>query len=153
MKKQLLFVCTGNTCRSPQAKVFAQAQLAQRGVDDWEVDSAGLAVIASSPASSHAQTVALEYDVDLSDHLSRPLTSEKLALADLVLVMTTHQKALLLQKLPHMLGRIFTLGEFAGRPGEVSDPFGGSLDIYRQTAGELRELTSLVVEKIQKEAD
>ncbi|MBS4030330.1 MAG: low molecular weight protein arginine phosphatase [Clostridiales bacterium] len=153
MKKQLLFVCTGNTCRSPLAKVFTQTRLAQSGIEDWGVDSAGLAVMAPSPASSHAVTVAWEYGSDLSLHRSRQLTADMLDCADLVLVMTTHQKSLLMQKLPRMLEKIYTLGEFAGRPGDISDPFGGSLERYRQTAGELLELTRLVVEKIEKEAD
>jgi protein-tyrosine-phosphatase len=153
MKKQLLIVCTGNTCRSPLAKVFSELWLTQAGVDGWGVESAGLAVMASIPASSHAQTVAGEYGADLSNHRSRQVTADMLDCADLVLVMTTHQKSLLLQKLPRMPEKIYTLGKFAGRPGDVSDPFGGSLEIYRQTAEELQELTRLVVEKIQKEAD
>lgn len=153
MEKQLLIVCTGNTCRSPFAAAAARSWLNQLGVNGWAVASAGLAVMAPSPASDNMLTVASEFGEDLSDHRSRPLTMEMLNCAELVLVMTAHQKSILLHQRPEIAERVFTLAEFVGRFADVSDPFGGNLDIYHQTASDLLELTRLAAEKIQKKED
>ncbi len=153
MEKQLLIVCTGNTCRSPFAAASARSWLNRLGISGWAVSSAGLAVTAPSPASDIMRTVASDFGEDLSNHRSRRLTTEMLNCADLVLVMTAHQKSFLLQQRPDIAERVFTLAEFVGHSSDVADPFGGNLDIYHQTASELLELTRLAAEKIQKKED
>src|SRR5690606_38943413 len=83
----LLFICTGNTCRSPMAEAIARALASERGLDDVTVGSAGVSAVEGSAASDGATLVALERGLDLSLHRARPLTRELLEEADVVLAM------------------------------------------------------------------
>lgn len=150
LKKKLLFVCTGNTCRSPLAAALTVSALQESKITDWSVDSAGLAAHAGSPASNGSQKVAAELGLDLSAHAAKPFTPELLASADLVLTMTTSHKAVLTRVAPHRADKIFSITEFLGEDGEVPDPYGGSLLVYRQTARRLHEFVSLLAEKLKE---
>ena len=123
----ILFICTGNTCRSPMAAALMTQLLADRGRSDVEVTSAGLAA-ADEPASRHAVEALAEWDIDLSGHRSQPATPQLWEQADLIAVMgPAHADALIgLGADPR---RIVVLG--------VADPYGGSLDVYRRTRDQL----------------
>ncbi len=90
-KFRVLFVCTGNTCRSPMAEVIARSRAAELGWDHVEVRSAGIAAFPGAPASVGAVRAASKHGLDLSDHASAPLTAEAAREADLILTMSpTH---------------------------------------------------------------
>jgi len=144
MEKTLFFVCSGNTCRSPLAAALTRKRLADAGNRVWVVESAGLAAFAADPASASATAVAGEYGLDLSGHCSRRLTVEMLAGADLVLVMTAAHKVGVLEKSPQLSGKVHTIKEYVGWVGDVSDPFGGELPVYRTMACELADLSEAV---------
>lgn len=94
----------------------------------------------------------LERGLDLSAHRARLLTRELVEGADLVLTMARHHRARVDELGGE--GRVFVLGEYAGREGdeaEVSDPFGGDLDVYRDTCTELEGLIQAAVDRIVKE--
>src|SRR5205809_3755541 len=150
--KRILLVCTGNICRSPLAAALLQRALAQRGIDGLEVASAGTGAWDGAPVSEGAYLVGLERGLDLSAHRARLLTRELVEGADLILSMARHHRA----RVDELGGetRVFVLGEYAGREGdeaEVSDPFGGDLDVYRDTCVELEALLQTAVERIVKE--
>ncbi|OYV72144.1 MAG: hypothetical protein B7Z72_05445, partial [Gemmatimonadetes bacterium 21-71-4] len=131
---RLLFVCTGNICRSPMAAAIAQRLLDGRGRTDVAVASAGTAAWDGAPASEGAYLVALEHNLDLSAHRARQLTSDLVADADCVLGMSAHhvERAVALGG----DGKSHLLGAYAGRSAgdaQVDDPFGGDLDEYRVT--------------------
>ncbi|MCW3488875.1 low molecular weight protein arginine phosphatase [Dethiobacter alkaliphilus] len=150
MKKKLLFVCTGNTCRSPLAKVLAEAALKRAHLTDWVVDSAGMQAFSGQSASAGALAVAREMGLDLSLHQSRLLTEELLAQAELVMVMTwTHREALL-SAAPQVAGKVHVLKEFVGEDGDVADPYGGGPAEYGYAARELERLIARLVEKLAK---
>src|SRR5205823_11950 len=150
--KRILLVCTGNICRSPLAAALLQRALAQRGIDGLEVASAGTGAWDGAPVSEGAYLVGLERGLDLSAHRARLLTRELVEEADLILTMARHHRA----RVDELGGEthVFVLGEYAGREGdaaEVSDPFGGDLEVYRDTCVELEALIDTAVERIVKE--
>ncbi|MDW7684372.1 MAG: low molecular weight protein arginine phosphatase [Bacillota bacterium] len=150
MKKKLLFVCTGNTCRSPLAAAFAREALAGAGLTHWTVDSAGLAARDGSPASDGSLHAAGDFGLDLSLHRAKPLSPLLVDSAALILTMTAAQKQVLLQALPQFADRIFSLTEYLGADGDVADPFGGPPSLYRETAHQLRSLVTRLAEKLKE---
>lgn len=149
---QILLVCTGNICRSPLAEAMLRRELAERGAGDVTVLSAGTGAWDGAPASEGAYLVGLEHQLDLSGHRARLLTRDLVQDASLVLTMARHHRARV-----HELGgegRTHVLGEYAGRTGseaEVSDPFGGDLELYRETYIQLDELIKASMDRIVSE--
>ena len=149
---KILLVCTGNICRSPLAAALLQRALGERGIEGMDVSSAGTGAWDGAPVSEGAYLVGLERGLDLSAHRARLLTRELVEEADLVLTMARHHRARVDELGGE--GRVFVLGEYAGREGdeaEVSDPFGGDLEVYRDTCAELETLIGAAVERIVKE--
>ena len=145
---RVLFVCSGNTCRSPLAEAIAKKLVADAGRTDVEVSSAGTHAWVGSPASDGAVLVGMERGLDLTTHRSRLLTREILDESDLVLVMSPSHLARVRELSPkvnaHLLGGFST-----GRANHaVQDPFGGDLAAYRETTDDLELELSGLLEKI-----
>ncbi|MGD2216924.1 MAG: low molecular weight protein arginine phosphatase [Gemmatimonadales bacterium] len=129
----ILFVCTGNTCRSPLAEAVARRALESRGWDHVSVDSAGTSATWGAPASEGSRAAAAAIGLDLSGHRSQPVTAELVQAADIILAMTTnHLEAV------EAMGedpKVSLLSEFIDGPeaGEpIADPVGGSSDEYAE---------------------
>ena len=149
---KVLFVCTGNTCRSPLAEAIARKISIDRGLADIEVSSAGVSAWDGSPASDGALLVGMERGLDIGEHRSRLLTPEIVAEQDLILAMG-QQHVHRIEALGGA-GKTHLLTSFASRGSSdraVSDPFGGGLDVYRATADELAEEIGRVLDRIDAE--
>jgi protein-tyrosine-phosphatase len=150
MIQHVLFVCTGNICRSPLAAALLERALKDRGLE-VRVTSAGTGAWDGAPASEGAYLVGLERGLDLSSHRARLLTRELVDAADLILTMARHHRARVDELGGE--GKVYVLGDYAGRGGdEVSDPFGGDLAVYRDTAQELDALTAAVADRLAAES-
>ena len=150
---RLLYVCTGNTCRSPMAEVITRARAARREARGIRVRSAGTMAFEGSPASAGARTAVAERGLDLDRHAARLLGEEELEWADLVLVMSpSHLAAVEVLSRGRCYAEVIT--EFAGDPsGGVADPFGGSDEHYRDTCAQLGRLVEAVLDRLEPGAD
>ncbi len=140
----ILFVCTGNTCRSPMAAALMNKIAVENNLD-VRIESAGIFAAAGQKASDNAVKAAAEMGADLSEHISKPITRELLDASDIILAMTEEHKRLLK---PEAGSKVYTLCEYAGTDGSVSDPYGGDLDVYRECARRLYGALLKVSEKI-----
>ena len=139
---KFLFVCTGNTCRSPLAaqlfrhslSKFLQIPEEKLEKEGFFVKSAGLFAPSNLPATDHARQVAKEWGVSLDWHSSQPLTKELVDWADYIFVMTQSHYDSLLASYPEAKHKVFLL-----HPEGIPDPFGGSVETYRQTARRIQE--------------
>ncbi len=146
---KLLFICTGNTCRSPMAAYLFNHFAADTG---HCAESAGLAARNGDSISENARLVLeAEYGIDASDHHSHLFELELASGFDRILTMNSSQRDYLRSLLPDQAGKIMTIGEAAGMPAEaVEDPFGQARDIYLQTARQLERLIKLILEVLNQ---
>jgi len=158
-KRKIIFVCTGNTCRSPMAQAMATQIFAEAGLE-CEVLSAGVNAWANQPASRHAISAMEEGGLCLLSHKASVVSDALLDGATLVLTMTGGHKAMLVMEYPGVADIVFTLGEYALAENDgvgaqkhvyaidVSDPFGGSLEEYRACATQIREMLVRVAARL-----
>lgn len=131
MKRKILFLCTGNTCRSPMAEGFFNKIATERGMD-YEAKSAGLQADGGPANEKSIRAAEVLYGVDISTHQSRQVTAEMLINADAVVTMTVDQAELLKALLPEIRNKISSL-----TPEGVRDPFGGTEEDYLNCAGQI----------------
>ena len=142
---KMLFVCSGNICRSPMAAEYARQRVAQCGLSHIVIESAGTLGIEGAPASSEAVLAMAEERFDLSAHRSRGLRRSDIRTSEIVLVMDHRHLDVIEQRFRTPQAQIFLLRAFehgphpaAGAP-DLSDPIGHSLKYYRERFAEIMD--------------
>lgn len=140
----ILFVCTGNTCRSPMAAALFNKIATEENLD-IKIESAGLFANEGESASPEAIVAMKKYGIDLLSHHAQVINSELLEKSDLILTMTAAHKMVILPSAPE---KTFTLCEYAELECDIADPFGGDVDEYEECAEVIYNALLKVAEKI-----
>ena len=130
----ILFVCTGNTCRSPMAEGY----LRSKGIDGVTVLSRGLASD-GSPVSLNSKTAMAEVGIDIGGHISRQITDRDINKADKIICLSPSHKAVLLSAVVPA-DKLFVLGN------GISDPFGGDISVYRRCRDDIFTAVDKLIE-------
>ncbi len=140
--KKIMFICSGNTCRSPLAEGLFKKYLKQNNINDIEVGSAGVGAFPGDAVSINSILVAGSRGVDISNHRARNINPEHLLTTDLFFCMSDSHKQALSRHCDE--SKIVVLN--------VSDPFGRPIEIYEECAKQLEKMFPEVLEKIQNTA-
>lgn len=141
--KQALFICTGNTCRSPMAEAIFNHRAQSMGLA-WRASSAGI-MVGGEPLSEGACRALKKMGLELPGHVSRQVTREMLEAADLILCMAQHHAAALQAQYPK--ARVELLGE-----RDITDPYGSSQNLYDFAAEEIDRSLNRLLQRLRKDA-
>ena len=137
--KKVLFVCTGNTCRSPMAEAIFNSIVDN---DEYKAFSCGIYGDGSSPISENAKLVLAEKGIE-SSHVSTPLSESAINEADFVIGMTSNHSRNIISMFPLYADKVYTM------PFDISDPYGGNVDVYRNCRNEIEECVVSVINTLK----
>ncbi|SMC28157.1 protein-tyrosine phosphatase [Clostridium acidisoli DSM 12555] len=145
----ILFVCTGNTCRSCMAEAIFNKQCDIKTVKAF---SAGLNIIPSSTTSKHSATLVMEnLRVDISERKAVQITENMLKEMDLVLTMTKYMANVITSEFNDLKNKVYSLNEYVSINGDISDPYGGDLDRYKDTYKNMEISIKLLLKKLRED--
>lgn len=153
MKKtfSILFVCTGNTCRSPLAERILKDRIEGKGWTGINVSSAGTGAQAGWPASEGAGNAARKIGVSLRGFRSKPLTRRRVARADLIITMTQEHKREIDLRWPDAAARTYMISDYTGSGrGAIRDPIGRPDRFYEECAEDLSDEISRMLPKLAR---
>jgi len=150
--RRVLFVCTGNLCRSPMAEYALQKALANRGVDNILSESAGTMAYDGSPAASRAITEAASHGLNMASHRSRFLTRKMVNEAEVIVAMEGHHYQSIAGLAPHATEKIVMIGDLIPGRGdpEIGDPYGGTEEDFARAFEEIKQAVENLADKLME---
>ena len=140
----IVFVCTGNTCRSPMAEGIFNSFI-NKG---YFANSAGIFANPQDKPSENSIIAMKKLGIDIKVHRARQLDEELINCAHLILTMSQSHKNAILNANPELSNKVFTLAEFSGINKDISDPFGQSVEVYEKCAKEIFNLVKKAYDKL-----
>ncbi len=149
----ILFVCTGNTCRSPMAEGLLK-KIVKENEEEFVIASGGTNAFEGDSANEMAVLALKEYDIDISSHRAKNVDATTIADADVILTMTNAHKEMLL----YLFGgsaevKTHTLMEYIGEGGDIEDPYGGDIEVYKKCAYKIYNALCEVYKIVGREFD
>ncbi|MEG1003606.1 low molecular weight protein arginine phosphatase [Clostridium sp.] len=146
---KVLFVCTANTCRSPMAEeIFNKLNTDS----SFRAKSAGITIVPGSFVTENSvELLKKELNIDVKYKEAIQLNESLLDRADVVLTMTDFGKEFIRDNYPKYKGKVFSLCEYAGVKGEVTDPYGSTISVYNNIYKELEGIVALLLAKLKKD--
>ena len=142
---KLIFICTGNTCRSPMAEGILKDFAKEKGLD-LQVISAGTHAAINVPAANFAIQAMEDIGININSHRSNQVNKELLEKSDLVLTMSKSHKKYLIHTYPFIKDKVFLLNEYAyGKNSDIEDPFGAPLSYYVKARDEIYRAVEEIV--------
>ena len=142
----ILFVCTGNTCRSPMAEGLMK-KMAEENKLDLNIKSAGTFAFDGEAVSREAVEVMKEEGIDIGSYRANIIHRDMVEEADLILTMSKSHKVQLINKYSFLEGKVYTLKEYAySKEEDIEDPFGMGVSAYRRAKEEIKEAIQKIID-------
>lgn len=150
---KIMFVCTGNVCRSPMAHYYMQKRVKDLNIEnDFLISSCGVYACTGERATQNAIFVMKEYNVDMENHRATNIADTNIEDYDYIITLTTRQKEQVRYFYPKISDNIYTLREFVDKDElykDIDDPWGLNITVYKDCAHEIVEKVDKLIEKLR----
>ena len=151
--QKIMFVCTGNICRSAMAEKMLEKKVKEKGMD-IEVYSCGTYAENGDYPTLEAIETMKEYEINMTNHRATNIRKSNIENMDLVLCATQNHKNIVTQLYPKLEGKVYTMKEYVNDTDggiDISDPWGYSIEIYRKCALEIeRIIEKILIKEVRK---
>ena len=148
---KVMFICTGNICRSAMAEGYLKKRVQEEKID-VQVCSSGIYAEDGAKATHLAEEAMRKYGIDLSEHRATNTHNSKIKQMDIILCATTSHKQILTEMYPDLKEKIYTIKEYAygniDESKDINDPWGYDITVYRHCAKELVEAIEKILQKL-----